>query len=131
MSGGKLKETERIQGTGPGPQGAMVAQKAMDFRGSLRRLLGRMRPERTRTLAVLVLTVLSVLGTSIGPRVLGHATDLVFAGLIGGRLPEGVTKAEAVAGLRAEGDGKVADMVSAMDVVPGQGSTSMRSGWCC
>src|SRR5690606_33875002 len=37
------------------------------------------------------------------------------------RLPEGLTKDEAVESLRAAGDDQVADMVSAMDVVPGQG----------
>ncbi|WP_110208691.1 ABC transporter ATP-binding protein [Nocardioides daejeonensis] len=125
MSKGQLKQTERIQagpGPGRGPMGGpMVGSKAMDFRGSARRLVERMRPERVRTLAVLVLTVLSVAATAVGPRVLGHATDLVFAGLIGGRLPEGMTKAEAVEALRAKGDTKFADMVSAMDVVPGQG----------
>jgi len=124
MSRGELKKTERIEAGGPGrgPMGgAMVASKAMNFRGSLRRLLARMRPEKARTLAVLVLTVLSVVATSVGPRVLGHATDLVFNGLIGGRLPEGLTKDEAVESLRAAGDDQVADMVSAMDVVPGQG----------
>ena len=67
------------------------------------------------------LTVVSVLATAFGPRVLGRATDLIFTGLIGGRLPAGLTKAEAVELLRQRGDDQVADMVSGMDVVPGQG----------
>ncbi|MBO9521671.1 MAG: ABC transporter ATP-binding protein [Nocardioidaceae bacterium] len=124
-SGGKLKETERVQ-AGPGPGrgpfgGPMVGQKASTFGPSARRLLGRMRPERTRLGAVLVLTVLSVTGTAIGPRVLGHATDLIFTGLIGDRLPAGITKAQAVASLRESGEGKVASLVASLDVVPGQG----------
>lgn len=119
----QLKQTERIA-AGPAhgrPGGAMVGSKAMNFKASLRRLVSRMRPERKRVLTVLALTVLSVLATAVGPRVLGHATDLVFNGLMAGRLPEGVTKAEAVEALRAEGNDNVADMVSAMDIVPGQG----------
>src|ERR1035437_9868328 len=47
--------------------------------------------------------------------------DLIFTGLIGERLPAGVTKAQAVAQLRATGQARIADMVSAMDVVPGRG----------
>ena len=122
---GRLEETERVQ-AGPGPGrgpmgGGMVAQKASHFVPSAKRLLGRMRPERSRAIGVVALTVLSVALSAVGPRILGAATDLVFAGLIGGRLPEGVSKAEAVEGLRRSGEEKVADMVAAMDVVPGQG----------
>ncbi len=121
----RLKETERVQ-AGPGPGrgpmgGGMVGQKASHFVPSAKRLLRRMRPERARALGVVVLTVLSVALSAVGPRILGAATDLVFAGLIGGRLPEGASKAEAVEGLRRSGEEKVADMIAAMDVVPGQG----------
>lgn len=116
-----LKVTERIQRGGHGPGAGMVGQKAEDFWSSGRRVLRLLRPQRARTALVLGLIVLSVTLTSIGPRILGHATDLVFAGLVGGRLPDGMTRAEAVAWLRERGDGEVADMVAAMDVVPGQG----------
>ena len=121
----QLKETERVQagpgGPGRGPMGGgMIGQKASEFRPSAKRLLRRMAPERHKAYAVLALTVLSVAAMSIGPRILGQATDLIFAGLIGGRLPEGVTKAQAVEGLRRQGEDKVASMVSGMDVVPGQ-----------
>ena len=123
---GRMKEAERIQapqgGPGRGPMGGgMVGQKASDFGPSAKRLLRRMAPERTKAFTVVGLTVLSVVAMSVGPRVLGVATDLIFAGLVGGRLPAGVTKEQAVEGLRRQGEDKVASMVSAMDVVPGQG----------
>src|SRR6186997_2512657 len=97
---GRLKETERIQ-AGPGPGrgpfgGGMVGQKASQFKPSARRLVGRMAPERSKAIAVVVLAVASVLLTAIGPWLLGKATDLIFAGLIGGTLPDGLTKIEAV-----------------------------------
>jgi len=122
---GRLKETERVQ-AGPGPGrgpfgGGMVAQKASSFGPSARRLMARMRPERPKVVAVLGLTVVSVLLTAIGPRILGRATDLIFTGLIGGRLPAGVTKEQAVGALRARGEDKVASMVASLDVHPGQG----------
>ena len=123
----KLKETERVEtASGPfpgrGPLGAgIVGQKASTFWPSTRRLLERMRPERAKALAVLGLTVLSVAATSVGPKILGAATDVVFTGLISSRLPAGLTKAEAIARLRAQGEDQVAEMVAAMDVVPGQG----------
>ncbi|MEO5653229.1 MAG: ABC transporter ATP-binding protein [Marmoricola sp.] len=119
-----LKETERIQ-AGPGPGrgpfgGGMVGQKASSFKPSAKRLVGRLAPDRARAIWVVVLAVLSVLLTAVGPRILGRATDLIFSGLIGSKLPAQMTKAEAVAALRARGEQKYADMVSAMDVRPGQ-----------
>jgi ATP-binding cassette subfamily B multidrug efflux pump len=123
----KLKETERVEtASGPfpgrGPLGpGIVGPKASTFWRSARRLLERMRPERAKAFGVLGLTVLSVAATSVGPKILGAATDVVFAGLISDRLPAGLTKAEAIARLRKQGDDQVAEMVAAMKVVPGQG----------
>ncbi len=122
---GQLKETERVQ-QGPGPGrgpfgGGMVGQRSHDFSGSARRLLGRMRPERVKAVAVLLLAVVSVSLTVTGPRLLGKATDHIFAGVVGQRLDPGVSKADAVAGLRAAGEDNLADMLASMDVVPGQG----------
>ncbi len=112
----------RPQG-GPGP-GAMMsgpAEKALDFGGSLRRLLLLLRPERALLIVVLAFGTASVALTVIGPKILGHATDLIFSGIIGAQLPAGSTKEQAVAGLRADGQGTFADMVSSMSVVPGRG----------
>ena len=107
-----------------GPMGHMMggpAAKAMNFKGSLRRLVARLRRERRLVTAAVMLGTVSVALSVIGPKILGHATDLIFTGLIGERLPAGVTKAQAVAQLRATGQARIADMVSAMDVVPGRG----------
>jgi ATP-binding cassette subfamily B multidrug efflux pump len=123
--GGQLKETERIQagpgGPGRGPfGGGMVGQKASTFGPSARRLVARMAPDRVKAIAVVALALVSVALTAIGPWILGRATDLIFSGLIAGQLSAGTTKAEAVAALRARGEDRFADMVSSMDLVPGQ-----------
>ena len=120
---GTLKETERIQaGPGRGPMGGgMVGQKASSFGPSVKRLVARMAPDRVKAIAVVALAVLSVLLTAVGPKILGRATDLIFSGLLGQRLPAGISKAEAVQGLRDRGEDKMASMLSSMDVVPGQG----------
>lgn len=108
-----------------GPMGMMAVgmptAKPADFRTSARRLLGVLRPERGPLLAVLGLTVVSVTLAVLGPRILGRATDIIFAGVLGSSLPAGTTQAEAVAGLRAQGQDTLADVVAATDVVPGQG----------
>ncbi|WP_345711538.1 ABC transporter ATP-binding protein [Kineococcus glutinatus] len=99
----------------------MPAEKAVSFGPSARRLLARLAPERSRVVAVLVFAVASVALAVVGPRILGRATDLVFAGAVGSRLPAGTSTAEVVAQQRAAGHDDLAAMLERMDVVPGRG----------
>jgi ATP-binding cassette subfamily B multidrug efflux pump len=74
--------------TGPGGGGRFIAagvpaEKSMDFGGTVRRLGRRMRKERLRVVAVFVLAICSVSLIALGPRVLGHATNLIVDGLQG------------------------------------------------
>ncbi len=125
------------RGPGPGPvggpggmmRGGMPTEKAMDFRGSGMRLLRMMRPERPIALAVLLLGTISVALSVSGPKVLGRATDLIFSGVVSGRLPAGSTKEQAVAALRARGQNKIADMLSSMHLHPGHGVDFTAVGW--
>lgn len=96
-------------------------QKAMTFGPSLKRILGLMKPDRARMIWVIFLAAVSVGLSVAAPKVLGHATDLIFQGVIGKMLPAGISQAQAVAGLRAQGQGQLADMLAAMNVTPGQG----------
>lgn len=120
-----MKQTERVvqgPGVGRGPfGGGMVGQKAHDFRASGKRLLGLLRPARWRAIAVLLLAAASVASVAVGPWLLGKATDLVFNGFVGGQLPAGTTKADAVNAAEARGDHQLADFLSGLDIVPGQG----------
>jgi len=107
-----------------GPMGHMTGgppAKALNFKGSLHRLVATLRGDRRLVATAGALAVVSVTLSVIAPKIMGNATNLIFEGLIGGRLPAGATKAQAVARLRATGQGRIADMVSAMDVVPGRG----------
>ncbi|HCA53616.1 MAG TPA: ABC transporter ATP-binding protein, partial [Mycobacterium sp.] len=95
--------------------------RSRDFWASARRLLRRLRAHRAAIAAVLALSLGGVALSVIGPRVLGHATDLLFNGVIGRQLPTGITKSEAIAEARGRGDDNFADLLSGMNVVPGQG----------
>ncbi|GAA2339745.1 ABC transporter ATP-binding protein [Streptomyces violaceusniger] len=101
--------------------GGQPTERSMDFRGSSRRLLARLRPERGIALLVLALGTVSIGLSVVGPKILGEATDLIFAGIVGRQLPDGVSKEQAVQWLRDKDQGTVADMVASMDVTPGQG----------
>ena len=57
-------------------------EKSRDFAASSARLLARLRPERAKVLLVVFLAVASVALLVIGPKVLGHATNLLFEGLV-------------------------------------------------
>jgi ATP-binding cassette subfamily B protein len=104
---------------------AMMADPAnarsRDFAGSARRLLRRLTPHRRLLAAVLAMALGGIALSVIGPRVLGHATDLLFNGAIGRTLPAGITKAQAIAQARARGDDTFADMLTKMNVTPGPG----------
>jgi ATP-binding cassette subfamily B protein len=105
-----------MRGGAPAPVG-----RSRDFAGSVVRLVKRLGPQRR---LVVVVIMLGITGTAIGvavPRILGHATDLLFNGVVGRGLPAGITKEQAVAAARQRGDNAFADLLSGMNVVPGRG----------
>lgn len=95
--------------------------RSKDLRGTARRLIRRLAPQRLAALAVLALAIGGIVLSVIGPRVLGHATDLLFEGVIGRGLPSGISKEQAVAAARAAGDANFAEMLNRMNVLPGRG----------
>ncbi|WP_084622521.1 ABC transporter ATP-binding protein [Demequina oxidasica] len=78
------KVPDRPRGGGHGPFGGaqMPAEKAMNFKGSAKRLMGHLRPERTLVFAVILLGAVSVTLSVIGPKILGEATTVIYEGFI-------------------------------------------------
>ena len=101
-----------VQGTPPRCHGFAV---------SAMRLLKLLTPQRGPLTAMIVLSITGIAISAVGPRILGHATDLLFNGVIGRQLPAGITKEQAVAAARARGDDTFADLLSGMNLVPGKG----------
>jgi ATP-binding cassette subfamily B multidrug efflux pump len=107
-----------------GPPWANIGQpgeKSMNFGPSAKRFAGRLRPERVKVILVVVLAVFSIGLSVLGPKILGHATDLIFAGVFGKHLPAGVTAQQAADQARASGHGNVADLISHLHLHPGRG----------
>ena len=73
-------------GSGVGRFGAfgMPAEKTANFKQIVRRMVAMLRRERLGMLAVFGLALVSVVLYSLGPRVLGRATDVIFDGLRSG-----------------------------------------------
>lgn len=105
------------------PSAAMLAsgQRSENFRDTAVRLVKQLAPERGRVVVVMLLGIAGIAVGVIGPRILGHATDLLFNGVLGRGLPAGVSREEAVAAARARGDNTFADLLAGSNVVPGQG----------
>jgi ATP-binding cassette subfamily B protein len=103
------------------PGSGPPAEPAKDLRGTLRRLLARLRPARIKLVAALLLGVTSVAFMVSGPRILGNATNVLFNGVVGKQLKAGTTKAQAIALLRAHAHRQIAAMVSGMNITPGKG----------
>jgi ATP-binding cassette subfamily B protein len=99
----------------------MVGQKALNFGPSMVRLTKRLRPERFKVILVIIAAVISVGLAAVGPRILGKATDIIFAGVVGKRLPAGISMQQAIDEAVARGQDQLAAMMGGVDAVPGQG----------
>ncbi|HKC20238.1 MAG TPA: ABC transporter ATP-binding protein, partial [Candidatus Dormibacteraeota bacterium] len=120
--GGARQATVQRRG-GPGwmGMGGPPPAKLSNPGKTLRKLLGRLRPEIPRLGVVAVVGVASVAFSVIGPKIIGNATNIIFNGIVGKMLPAGLTKAQAIAILNATGRGQIAQLLSGMDVTPGKG----------
>ncbi|WP_328994003.1 ABC transporter ATP-binding protein [Kribbella sp. NBC_01245] len=109
-------------GSGFGPPQGIPGDKSMTFGPSAKRLLRRLRPHRVQVFGVILLAIGSVVLAVLGPKVLGWATDIIFAGAIGKDLPAGTTPQQVADAARAEGNNRFADLIEGMrDLVPGSG----------
>jgi ATP-binding cassette subfamily B protein len=127
---GEGERASAKRGPGPSPEmrrgpggfmGGMPAEKALDFKGSSKRLFRLLKPHKLLLTAIFALGIIGVGLSVVGPKILGQATDLIFSGFISSKIPAGVTKAEIVAQLRAHGNGLQADLYSSMNLNPGHG----------
>ena len=99
-----------------------------DVRATLRRLVGRLRPDRWRLLGALVLGITAVSFMVSGPQILGNATNVLFDGIIAKRLPAGTTMAQALRFLRDHGHAQTATMIAGLHLTPGVGVNIGRMG---
>ncbi len=101
MQGNKSARRGRMGGPGGGPggHGAMPGEKAKDFKGTLRKLLGSMRRYRLVLVLVMVLAAASALFSIVGPKKMGEVTTEIFNGLVGMANGSGGVDFGAVGGL--------------------------------
>lgn len=87
MSGGRKEQAgvqepgDHMRGGPMGPMGRPV-DKAKDFKGTFRRLLGYLAPRQYRLLAVFLLAILSTVFSILSPKIMGKATTKLFEDLM-------------------------------------------------
>ncbi|WP_431280079.1 ABC transporter ATP-binding protein [Leifsonia poae] len=96
-------------------------EKSMNFWPSAKRLAGRLRPEAWGMVFVTLLAIVSVLFAVLGPKLLGNAINLVFAGALSMQFPKGMTQEQVIEGLRAAHQTQFADLLSGTTFTPGAG----------
>ncbi|MBZ9606652.1 ABC transporter ATP-binding protein/permease [Clostridium estertheticum] len=88
---------------GGGPMGSFAGPivKAKDFKGTLKRLLSYLKPQRTNFILVFIFAIISTIFTIVGPKISGEAID---------RLVQGIMNKFALLQLHAQ-QGKIADLI--------------------
>ena len=95
--------------------------RANAFWPSFTRMIALLAPFKIQLVVAGAASVASVVLAVAAPRVLGRATNIVFEGAISSLLRAGTTKEQAIEAAVASGHGDMADMIRAMDLVPGAG----------
>jgi ATP-binding cassette subfamily B protein len=76
-----VKPPELAPGPGRWGAGVMPLARANDFRATFRNLMKRLRPERTKLIFVFSFAIVAVCMNVVGPKLLGHATDILVQGI--------------------------------------------------
>ncbi|MGH4050692.1 MAG: ABC transporter ATP-binding protein [Clostridium sp.] len=71
-------------GMGGGPMGSFKGPvvKAKDFKGTLKRLLTYLKPQRTNFILVFIFAIISTIFTIVGPKITGKAIDKLVEGIM-------------------------------------------------
>jgi ATP-binding cassette, subfamily B, multidrug efflux pump len=128
MSEGESDQQAASKRRGPTPMagpmrfmGGPPLEKSTDFKGTAKRMFSLLRPHRLLMAGVLALGSASVALAVTGPKLLGNATNDIFAGVIGRASAGAPSKAAAIAHLQATGQGSEAKLLGSIDFTPGQG----------
>ena len=112
--------TQRAAGPASWMNGPSM-ERPKDFKGSLRRTLSLLRPERPLVIISAICATGSVAASVWGPKILGSATNIIFSGFISKSLPANTSKQATVEYLRTHGKGTQADLIGSLQLNPGHG----------
>lgn len=82
MSERKQNKPRRGPGGHGGPPMGMPAEKAKDFKGTMKRLVKYLLPRKLNLIAVFATAVISTIFSIVSPKIMGRATTKLFEGLM-------------------------------------------------
>ena len=94
------KKVQQVTVRGPmgggGPGGGMrgVVEKPKDFRGTLRRLVGYLKPQTAKLIVVMLLAIASTAFAVYAPKISGNAVNQLMNGFVAKSLVSGISKAQ-------------------------------------
>ena len=65
-----------------GPHAMMKGEKARDFKGTMRKLVGHLGSYNRSMIIVLFIAAISTVFSIVGPKILGRATTRLFEGVV-------------------------------------------------
>ncbi|MGP5682843.1 ABC transporter ATP-binding protein [Brachybacterium alimentarium] len=120
-AGDEAQAADEIASEKDAERGLRPGQSAKNFWPSTKRLVREIGPEAKYLVLAVLIGMVSVALSVVGPKILGRATDIIFTGLISKNLPAGADPADVIEQMRAAGEGKMADLLSGMRLTPGEG----------
>lgn len=83
MSNNQTQKPPVMKGPmGRGPGGPRTVEKAKDFKGTLKKLMGRLTKYKIAVIIVIVFAIGSTIFSIVGPKILGNATTEIYTGLM-------------------------------------------------
>ncbi|MBX4266688.1 ABC transporter ATP-binding protein [Clostridium estertheticum] len=80
-----MKENKSVKSNSDGVMGSLGVpkEKAKDFKGTLKRLLGYLKPQKTNFILVIIFAIFSTIFSIVGPKITGLAITRVVEGVMG------------------------------------------------
>lgn len=79
----KAPQSRGGHGPGGGPMAMMKGEKARDFKGTMKKLIGYLNVYKISIIIVFIFAAASAVFSIVGPKILGHATTKLFEDITG------------------------------------------------
>ena len=92
--GGNRKAGGGMHGGGPGGALGRPVEKAKNFKGTLKRLLGYLKPQRVNLSIVIAFAIVATIFTVLGPKIMGNAMNQLTDGFVAKSIVNGIDGAQ-------------------------------------
>lgn len=115
------READPMKSGGPGGSIGRPVEKAKDFKGTLKRLIGYLRPQRMRLSVVIVFAILGTLFMVVGPKISGQAINKLTDGFIAKSAVDNVSK------IQTQSHSQIGKLITAMNEAKSQAAAQAKA----